>query len=116
MLGFKKIAQWSPEQVIFLDESGVNHARSKERIHGQWGPKGQIILCPVYFQKCTSFSILPAMTMDGYIACQVYSGSVNRDTFNTFVENELLSLCKILPIQVLSLCFLRLCTIYSFVG
>jgi hypothetical protein len=29
------------------------------------------------------------MTMDGYIACDVYSGSVNGDTFNAFVENRL---------------------------
>lgn len=81
--------------MIFLDESGVN-ARSGERTHG-WGPKGQIIPYPVHFQKCTNFSILPAMTVDGYIACQVYAGGVNADTFNAFVENELLPLCNEFP-------------------
>jgi hypothetical protein len=30
------------------------------------------------------------MTMDGYIACEVYSGSVNADTFNAFVEHQLI--------------------------
>jgi hypothetical protein len=30
------------------------------------------------------------MTMDGYIACEVYSGSVNGDTFNAFVEHQLI--------------------------
>jgi len=29
------------------------------------------------------------MTLDGYIACDVYSGSINADTFNGFVENRL---------------------------
>jgi len=29
------------------------------------------------------------MTIDGYIACDVYSGGVNGDTFNAFVENQL---------------------------
>ena len=91
----RKIAQWSPEQVIFLDESGVN-ARSGERTRG-WGPKGQIIPYPVHFRKCTNFSILPAMTVDGYIACQVYSGGVNADTFKVFVENQLLPLCNEFP-------------------
>jgi len=81
--------------VIFLDESGVN-ARSGERIHG-WGPKGQIIPYPVHFRKCTNFNILPTITGDGYIACQVYSGGVNTDTFNAFVENELLPLCNEFP-------------------
>lgn len=30
------------------------------------------------------------MTMNGYIACEVYSGAVNGDTFNAFIENQLL--------------------------
>lgn len=30
------------------------------------------------------------MTMDGYIACEVYSGGVNADTFNAFVEHQLI--------------------------
>ena len=37
------------------------------------------------------------MTVDGYIACQVYSGAVNADTFNAFVEHELLPLCNPYP-------------------
>lgn len=38
------------------------------------------------------------MTMDGYIACEVYSGGVNADTFNAFVEHQLIpALCNIDP-------------------
>jgi hypothetical protein len=37
------------------------------------------------------------MTVDGYIACQVYPGAVNGDTFNAFVENQLLPLCNPFP-------------------
>ena len=37
------------------------------------------------------------MTVNGYIACQVYSGSVNGDIFNSFVENQLLPLCNEYP-------------------
>jgi len=51
----------------------------------------------VRFQNRANFSILPAMTVDGYIACQVYSGAVNADTFNAFVEHELLPLCNPYP-------------------
>ena len=29
------------------------------------------------------------MTIDDYIACDIYSGGVNADTFNAFVENQL---------------------------
>jgi len=91
----RKVAEWSPEQVIFLDESGVNSG-SGDRTHG-WGPKGRIIPYPVRFQNRANFSILPAMTVDGYIACQVYSGGVNADTFNAFVEIKLIPLCNEYP-------------------
>ena len=37
------------------------------------------------------------MTVDGYIVCQVYSGAVNTNTFNAFVEHELLPLCNEYP-------------------
>jgi uncharacterized membrane-anchored protein len=30
------------------------------------------------------------MTMDGYIVTEVYSGAVNGDTFNSFVERRLI--------------------------
>ena len=74
--------------MVFIDESGVNSG-SGTRTHG-WGPKGRIIPYPVLFQNRGNFSILPAMTMDGYIACEVYSGGVNADTFNAFVEYQLI--------------------------
>ena len=30
------------------------------------------------------------MTLNGYIACEVYAGAVNAATYNAFVENQLL--------------------------
>ena len=30
------------------------------------------------------------MTMDGYVACDVYPGAVNADTFNAFVGDRLI--------------------------
>jgi len=37
------------------------------------------------------------MTMDGYIACCVYPGAVNGDTFIAYVESQLLPLCNPYP-------------------
>jgi hypothetical protein len=82
------MAEWRPEQVVFVDESGVNSG-SGTRTHG-WGPKGRIIPYPVLFQNRGNFSILPAMTMNGYIVTEVYAGAVNADTFNAFVEHQLI--------------------------
>ena len=84
----RKVANWLPQQVVFLDESGVN-SNFGTRTLG-WGPKGQIIPYPVHFQNRANFSILPAITIDGYIACEVYSRGVNAETFNFFIENQLL--------------------------
>jgi len=30
------------------------------------------------------------MTLNGYIACEVYHGAVNTATYNAFVENQLI--------------------------
>ena len=89
-----KMAEWSAEPVVFLDELGVN-AHSGERTHG-WDPKGQIIPYQVPFTKHSNFSVFPLMTVDGYIAYCVYPGTVNGDTFNEYVETQLLPH----PIQV----------------
>ena len=55
----RKMAEWSAEQVVFLDESGVN-AHSGERTHG-WDPKGQIIPYQVPFTKRCNFNVFPLM-------------------------------------------------------
>jgi DDE superfamily endonuclease len=91
----QKLAGWHPEQVVFVDESEVN-ARSGRRTYG-WGPKGQPIPHKVYLRKHGNFSVLPSITMDGYIAYCIYPGAVNADTFNEYIENILLPLCSPYP-------------------
>ena len=90
-----KLAQWRADQLVFLDESGIN-ALSGERTHG-YGLKGKVILSKVPGKKAENFSVLPALTVDGYIACNVYQGSVNMETFTAFVEHDLLPRCTRYP-------------------
>ena len=92
---FRKLAGWNAEQVIFFDESGVN-ARSGDRTHG-WSPKGQIILKKIAFKWHGNFSVLPAMSVNGYLACCVYEGAVNADIYTAFVEEKLLPHCNAFP-------------------
>ena len=80
---------------MFLDESGIN-ARTGERSHG-WSQKGKIIRSQVSGQKAENFSVLPALTVDGYIACNVYQGAVNAETYKDFVKNDLLHHCSRFP-------------------
>ena len=89
------MGKWQAGQLVFLDESGIN-ARSGERTHG-WGPKGQVGRSKVPGAKAENFSVLPAYTIDGYIACNIYQGSVNGDMFKDFVEHDLLPRCSRYP-------------------
>ena len=68
----------------------------RDRTHG-WSKKGAKICCKISAQKGENFSILPTMNIDGYLACCVYKGAVNGDTFEAFVERELLPLCQPYP-------------------
>ena len=85
----RNIANWSLEQVVFLNESGVNSS-SETCTHG-WRLKSHIISYLVQFQNHANFSIFPTMTINCYIVCDVYFGGVNADTFNSFVEKPLVS-------------------------
>lgn len=92
---YRKIADWRADQVVFLDESGLNK-KMGERSYG-YGPKGRVIRSKVTAQKAENISLLPAMTIDGYIACNIYHGSVNRVLFEEFIENDVLPLCGRYP-------------------
>ena len=45
------------------------------------------------FKRSKRWSVLPAYTVDGYIAWKTYYGSVNMTLFNDFVRDEVLSQC-----------------------
>ena len=86
---------WHVNQLVFVDKSGVN-PRTGECIHG-WGKKGRIIKHKAPGPRGENFSVLPAMTIDGYIACKIYSGSINGTTFKAFIIDELLPHCNPWP-------------------
>lgn len=46
------------------------------------------------FLRGQQFSILPALTYDGVIALDIFEGSVNKERFIQFVEQQLV--CSIL--------------------
>jgi len=79
-------------QLVFLDESGIN-LKTGERTHG-WSKKGETIRYVVPGPKSENYSVLPALTMDRFIACNIYQGSVNAELFEDFVEHDLLPLCN----------------------
>lgn len=90
-----KLSNWRAHQLVFIDESGLN-SKLGERTFG-WGPRGQRVRSKVSGQKHSNFSLLPALTVHGYIACNLYEGGVNAERFEDFIESDVLPHCTPFP-------------------
>ena len=71
----RKLGHFRADQLVFTDESGIN-PRDGDTTHG-WAKKGEVIRMKVPGPKGENYSLLPAMTVDGYIAYTVHQGAVN---------------------------------------
>jgi len=81
--------------LIFLDESGIN-PWTTDRTHA-WSKKEEVVQSKVPGPRSEIFTVLPALTVDGYIACNIYQGAVNGELFKDFVEFEVLPHCTLYP-------------------
>jgi DDE superfamily endonuclease len=88
----RKLSQFKAEQLVFLDESGFNWKMGRCK-YGR-APKGEIVHGKVKTGKADNLSLLSAMTIDGYIACNVYKGGVLKEEFIKFLEDDLLPRCR----------------------
>ena len=76
--------------MVFLDESSKD-GRTIFRKYGQ-SVQGEHPVNQVVQDRGTQYSILPAITVDGYIAVRVVEGSVDGAEFIDFVLNDLVSI------------------------
>jgi hypothetical protein len=90
-----KLSQWRGDQLIFIDESGIN-SKLGERSRG-WGPKGKPVPFKVVTQKAENLSLLPAFTIDGYMTCSIFRGAINAEIFEDFIEYDVLPYCNPFP-------------------
>jgi hypothetical protein len=90
-----KLANWRADQLIFLDESGIN-TKLSQPTYG-YGKKGSRIPFKVASQKAENLSLLPALSIDGYIACNVYRGGVNAEMYEEFIRDFVLPKCTPWP-------------------
>ena len=94
-LWFKKLANWRVDQLVFINESGINVKLGKPT-HG-YGKKGTRIQYKVNPHKAENISLLPALSIDGYIVCNTYEGSINGEMYEGFIHDFVLSNCKPWP-------------------
>lgn len=83
-----KAAAWSLDQLVFIDESGANE-RTGWRKRG-WSPKGIACSALQGTKRSERWSILPALTVDGYLrdSTLIYQGSINRELFVQWLEHK----------------------------
>lgn len=90
-----QLSQWTAEQLVFLDESAASE-RNKDRKFG-WAPVGVPAAVSALLKRSERWSVLPAYTVDGYMAWEVRQGSYTTEFFNAFVQDRVLPECSPFP-------------------
>jgi|SRR5882762_7888780 len=75
------------EYFVWLDESSVDD-RTDQRNQG-WADLGRACVHRATFIQGQHYSILPALTADGFIALDIFEGLVNKDRFLQFLNDNL---------------------------
>jgi transposase len=92
-IGIQK--SWTADQLIFLDESAANE-RTGDRKYA-WSPIGTTCGVARPIKKSEKWSLLPALTIDGYLSYFIIQGSITAEVFETFVEEQVLPYCSPYP-------------------
>src|SRR5438045_7179603 len=88
-------ATWKASQLVFLDESACNE-RTGDRKFG-WAPIGRGCEVSCSIKRSERWSVLPALSVDGYLSYFIYQGSITAEIFELFVEQQVLPHCTPYP-------------------
>jgi len=77
---------YTSNQLIFLDESAKDE-RSLSRLYG-YSPRNTRAHKKVVFIRGKRYTILPALTLDGFVAVDIFEGSCDRKRFVDFVLDQ----------------------------
>jgi hypothetical protein len=78
--------EYNAEQLIFIDETSKDE-RSVSRLYG-YSYKNSRAIKKVVFVRGKRYTILPALTVDGFIAADIMEGSCDKDRFQTFILTQ----------------------------
>jgi transposase len=79
-----RMMEYTPDQIVALDESAANE-RTGDRKYG-WAPRGQACRVRESYRRTTRWSILPALTVEGWLDWETFHGSFDEERFFEFVE------------------------------
>ena len=80
---------YTQNQLIFLDESAKDE-RSLSRLYG-YSPRNTPAQKKVVFVRGKRYTILPAITMEGFVAVDIFEGSCDKKKFVDFVLGQVVS-------------------------
>ena len=81
---------YNAEQLIFIDESAKDK-RTLTRLYG-YSPISTRAKKSVVFIRGKRYTILPALSLDSFIAVDIMEGSCDKERFQTFVLTQLVSI------------------------
>ena len=79
------------DNFIWLDEASVDNNTCVRQ--AGWAPLERACVRRATFLCGQRYSILPALTSDGIIALDIFEGSVTKERFLSFLEEQLVSSC-----------------------
>jgi hypothetical protein len=81
---------YTSDQLIFINKSAKDE-RTLSRLYG-YSPQNTHACKKVVFIRGKRYTILPALTLDGFIAVDIFEGSCDKKRFVNFVLNQVV--CK----------------------
>lgn len=102
------VAEWGDlpvESFVWLDESSVDDLTNQRR--RGWAPVGRACVRRDTFLRGQRYSILPALSTDDIIALDIVEGSVNKEQFLEFLNDQLVCCLYIKSNGIMSLHALR---------
>ena len=91
----RKLADYTVEQLIFVDESATN----KDTSHRKYGWASIEVISHEYrrLKRNKRWSILSAYIIDDFITWEIEYESFSQELFEDFIENKLLPMCNPFP-------------------
>src|SRR6185437_8810189 len=87
--------KFTADQVVFVDESGVDKRTGRRRTG--WAPIGKASKIKHPLGRGQRYQLLPALAVDGVVDCYIYNGSTNVEGFAAWFIERLLPKCHLYP-------------------
>jgi hypothetical protein len=96
-------SNYSAEQLIFIDESAKDE-RTLSRQYG-YSLRNTRAGKKTVFVRGKRYTILPALSLDGIIALDIMEGSCDKQRFNEFILNQVVSMKSIVYLCLVNCCY-----------